>query len=546
MTSATPSSPYFNGIVYNPSFFTSSTGTYLNYPLAQGTETISTLKTSSIDSATPTTAMTLFGSQTANLTMATAVTGTIRLGAYTTTSTHIGNIDHQNNNINNASAPLVGSLGLGTSQTDGILNIGTGSRTTTGAINIGTGATAGIANPITIGSSSSNTSLYGTVSVMNGNLLAYGSIACGSYLSASSGGTGSCLFGSNVNSGIVTLGNSLTTGTLELANYNQFAGTVNIANSATSSYANNIKLGNAYTTTTIGGALTNTGLITASGGIKTSTIDTATGGSMAIGASSTGGITLGFGNASTTVAGSLTSSGQIIANAGITVPTGQTLTVNGTLKSSSLDAISDTTAGTTALTIGSNVIHGNIVIGNSQTDGDIIIGASDASGATITVGTTSTATTINGASTLNGNVSIGSNNTVFTTSGQQLRLGYANTQTTGLSTSSFGPFIKSFGPATVTSSTYTILYEGTNGLFTSTGVDGCGGLLTIFMKSGAGKFATYLYTVVKRAGAISLNASLWTSNPVVGNAISTNDIIVTFNASDWSGATVSWTFLGSV
>ena len=100
MTSATPSSPYFNGIVYNPSFFTSSTGTYLNYPLAQGTETISTLKTSSIDSATPTTAMTLFGSQTANLTMATAVTGTIRLGAYTTTSTHIGNIDHLNYNIN--------------------------------------------------------------------------------------------------------------------------------------------------------------------------------------------------------------------------------------------------------------------------------------------------------------------------------------------------------------------------------------------------------------------------------------------------------------
>ena len=44
MTSATPSSPYFNGSIYIPSFFTSSTGTYLNYALAQGTETISTLK----------------------------------------------------------------------------------------------------------------------------------------------------------------------------------------------------------------------------------------------------------------------------------------------------------------------------------------------------------------------------------------------------------------------------------------------------------------------------------------------------------------------
>jgi hypothetical protein len=39
MTSATPPSPFFNGIVYNPSFFTTTTGTYLNYPIAQGSET---------------------------------------------------------------------------------------------------------------------------------------------------------------------------------------------------------------------------------------------------------------------------------------------------------------------------------------------------------------------------------------------------------------------------------------------------------------------------------------------------------------------------
>ena len=80
MTSQTPPYPYFNGITYNPSFFSSSssstTGNYLNYPIAQGTETISTLYTSTIDSSTPSSAITLFGSQTANLTMATAVTGT--------------------------------------------------------------------------------------------------------------------------------------------------------------------------------------------------------------------------------------------------------------------------------------------------------------------------------------------------------------------------------------------------------------------------------------------------------------------------------------
>ena len=165
MSSEIPPTDYFSGITFNPDFYQSSSEDYLTastgqnyfltYPTAQGSETITTLKTSSIESSAPTTAMTLLSNQTANLTMATAVTGTIRLGAYTTTSTHIGNIDHQNNNINNASAPSAGSLGLGTTQTDGILNIGTGVRTTTGAINIGTGANTVTANAINIGSNSS-------------------------------------------------------------------------------------------------------------------------------------------------------------------------------------------------------------------------------------------------------------------------------------------------------------------------------------------------------------------------------------------------------
>jgi hypothetical protein len=121
MASEIPPTDYFTGISFNPDFYQSSSEDYLtastaksyflSYPIAQGAETISTLKTSSIESSVPTTAMTLLSNQTANLTMATAVTGTIRLGAYTTTSTHIGNIDHQNNVINNATAPALGSLG---------------------------------------------------------------------------------------------------------------------------------------------------------------------------------------------------------------------------------------------------------------------------------------------------------------------------------------------------------------------------------------------------------------------------------------------------
>jgi len=268
MTSSTPSSPYFNGIVYNPSFFSSSTGTYLNYPIAQGTETIGSLKTSSIESATPTTAMTLLSNQTANLTMATAVTGTIRLGAYTTTSTHIGNIDHQNNNINNASAPLVGSLGLGTSQTDGILNIGTGARTTTGAINIGTGSI--LVNPINIGSSTSALTLNGAVNTANTlttnsltvnagyNLIANGSIACASYLSSSA--STACTLASNVSSALITLGQAQTTGNIEIGNNVAFAGIVTIAGSLASG-TNTINLGNAKTTININGT-TNIGTTT--------------------------------------------------------------------------------------------------------------------------------------------------------------------------------------------------------------------------------------------------------------------------------------------
>jgi hypothetical protein len=211
------------------------------------------------------------------------------------------------------------------------------------------------------------------------------------------------------------------------------------------------------------------------------------------------------------------------------------------------------------LEIGSKVINGNIVIGAALGQGDISIGTSQTSGGTVTIGSTSTATELKGCSSLNGNVSavgnvsIGSNKTVFTTAGQQLRLGYATTQTSGSVTSSYGPFIKSFGPVTVSVITYEILYEGDNGLF-PTGSDGCGGLLTIFLKNNItqSKFATYVYTIAKRANrttfqdmsAISINAQGWTSTPGVGG--SGNNITIAFNGGDYINSTVSWMFIGSI
>ena len=78
---------------------------------------------------------------------------------------------------------------------------------------------------------------------------------------------------------------------------------------------------------------------------------------------------------------------------------------------STLDALNSGVTGTTALAIGSNIIYGNIEIGNSQTIGDIRIGMNNTSDATITVGTTFTATTINGSTTINGTL-IGPNGAI--------------------------------------------------------------------------------------------------------------------------------------
>jgi hypothetical protein len=96
-----------------------------------------------------------------------------------------------------------------------------------------------------------------------------------------------------------------------------------------------------------------------------------------------------------TASGGITSStGNFTTGGNITASTG------GKMQSAYYDAIADTAAGTTALRIGNNVVLGDIEIGNAQTTGDIKIGQSDVSGATITIGTASTTTTINGTTTM--------------------------------------------------------------------------------------------------------------------------------------------------
>ena len=228
--------------------------------------------------------------------------------------------------------------------------------------------------------------------------------------------------------------------------------------------------------------------------------------------------------------------------------------------------------GTTAMTIGSNLTSGSLTIGGSQTTGILNIGTglrtTSGSGGGINIGTGSTivnpiiiggvssaltlggvssTTKVGGTLTVDGNLTMGATGTIFTTLGQQIRLGYAHTQAVGTN-SSFGPFFKSFGPVTLTSDTYDILYEGVNGLFTPTGLVG-GGLLTIVIKSSS-KMATLTYNVMNNGvtGFDSLTAISnvfggWTTNRTIGSGTG-NNIRITFNG-EGSGAKVSWLFMGA-
>jgi hypothetical protein len=183
------------------------------------------------------------------------------------------------------------------------------------------------------------------------------------------------------------------------------------------------------------------------------------------------------------------------------------------------------------------------------------MGTSLVNATNINIGTTGkSTTTIYGTLSVNDNLSMGSNKTIFTTSGQQLRLGYANTQTTGTATSSFGPFIKSFGPITTPGTLYDIVFDGTDGMF-PTGTDGCGGLLIIYLKNttAGAKFATFTCSISKRLGTtnfgalqiINTNALGWTAAPtlVAGTG---NNIRISINAADVSGTTISWMLMGCI
>jgi len=162
MTSNSAPSPSFSGIDFNDAFFPSVVGEYVEYPVAQGPTTISTLYSSVIDTLSSSTAFNLLNTLAANLNIATTgTTGqTIRIGSYTGASVHCGNIDHQNNSINHATNASGGTLNICNNMTSGTLNVGTNTARL-GPINVGTGI--GATGNVNIGSSSSSTRIGGTL-----------------------------------------------------------------------------------------------------------------------------------------------------------------------------------------------------------------------------------------------------------------------------------------------------------------------------------------------------------------------------------------------
>ena len=163
-----PPTYYFSGITFNPSFYQSSSSDYLTlatakssflaYPTAQGIEAITTLKSSSIDSASTTNDLNLALSQKEGVfTIANgARTGNINIGANATA----GNINFGSNTndqtrisgavVNVGYNQSAGNIIIGGDQTTGTINIGVkAGRLAEGAINICSTNTCDIYNTTT-------------------------------------------------------------------------------------------------------------------------------------------------------------------------------------------------------------------------------------------------------------------------------------------------------------------------------------------------------------------------------------------------------------
>ena len=290
-----------------------------------------------------------------------------------------GNITSSSGNISTSA----GSISASTT-----LTAGTGITATTGNITASSGA---ITASSTITAGTGITATTGSIAASSGAITASTTITAGTGITATTGDI-------TASSGSVSASTSVKSPSV-----NGLADTANLG-ICTTQTTGVLNIGTGSRTKTLG---TQEGNINIGTGLNT-IISGTSGPSINIGTNASAlnktEINIGAGTTYTTINGPVSITGQTSANAisatGL-ITTSNNITTTGTgdiqsagkVKTSILDAVADTTAGTTALKIGSNVLLGDIEIGNAQTTGDIKIGLSDTAGATITVGTSATATT---------------------------------------------------------------------------------------------------------------------------------------------------------
>ena len=288
-----PPTYYFSGITFNPSFYQSSTSDYLTlstaksnfltYPTAQGTETIASLNSSSINSTTSATNMTIGNN---------IVSGDLSIGSLQTTGVLNLGVANTRTTTGNGGAINIGTGG----SVSAPINIGTGSNSS-GSINIGqNGTTTGSttvnintstvgSHPVYIGSSTALTTIMGA-STLTGDVKATTGIKttyiestlASTDLELAAAQTGGVLY---IGTGPRTSASDINIGTgANLANNlyighkgNTVSTQVVRINTSTGASVGSTVIGSATSGTNIignagvGGTLTTTGLITANGGL---------------------------------------------------------------------------------------------------------------------------------------------------------------------------------------------------------------------------------------------------------------------------------------
>ena len=327
MTSVAPPTYYFNGIYYNSSFYTvastsglttaTANALYLQKTIPDTTTVLETFSggilTNSLDTSETSSNFDLLSSIGASNTIGIGCIAptydgvqTIQIGSQSTTSVLVGGISFNSATLNSSVNSTGGILSLGDQQITGVLNIGGGRREITGnggSINIGNGI--GSIGPIKIGSG-----LSSAVPIVMGT--SNGTIALNAPTTAYSLTT-STIYSGNIDSSAgpsassFNIGNGVGTGTMTIGYTASSGRQINIGNANLQTSV--INIGAVGGTVALAAPTTCSGLLTASAGIKTDTIDTSTAGPLTIGGNNCSGITFLDTAGATTFTGAITTAG---------------------------------------------------------------------------------------------------------------------------------------------------------------------------------------------------------------------------------------------